>query len=284
MDVDVESGQLRGTSWANVFSPAMQRYDLTFRPSLPDGTPEGDSEVLVSWLGLPGEGLGGMDRSVPPGWKRYYESSPKLNSLAEVPISVWGTKSVTARWRARTSVYPTADLKGSGQIPVGTITNTLDFPLTDCLLAYGNWAYDLGTLAPGDSATLRPTVLRRELNSLLTGRKQVFDGQDEIGRERVTPYDRESFDVAYILRAMMFFEAAGGRPYTGMSNSYQAFVDLSGLLKADRAVLIATVAGADRGVGLRGAELVLSRGGQSPPEIETRQDTILRFVLPVRNE
>ena len=191
---------------------------------------------------------------------------------------------MTARWRTHTDVHPTADLKGTGQIPVGTVTNTLDFPLTNCLLAYGNWAYDLGTLAPGDSARLGPVVLRRELNSLLTGRKQVFDGQDDFGRERVTPYDRESSDVAYVLRAMMFFEAAGGRPYTGLSNSYQAFVDLSGLLKANRAVLIATVADDDREPELRGAELVLSAPGQSPPKTQTRHDTIVRFVLPVESE
>ena len=78
VDIDVESGQLRGTSWANVFSPAMQRYDLTFRPSGSDGTRAGDPEVLVSWLGLPGEGLGGMDpaASPPTAWEGYYELSP----------------------------------------------------------------------------------------------------------------------------------------------------------------------------------------------------------------
>ena len=286
VDVDVESGQLRGTSWANVFSPAMQRYDLTFRPSAPNGIPPGNPEVLVSWLGLPGGGLGGMDPSASPpvGWERAYELSPKLDSLLEVPISIWATKSVTARWRSRAGVHLASDLTGTGQVPVGSVTNTLDCPLENCLLAYGNWAYDLGRLAPGDSFQLRPTVIRRELNSLLTGRKQVFDDGDDVGRELVTPYDRESSDVAYVLRAMMFFDAAGGRQYTGLSNSYQAFVDLSGLLKANRAVLIAAVVGDDCEAELRGADLVLAPHGQSPPEMQTRHDTIVRFVLPVKSE
>ena len=38
---------------------------------------------------------------------------------------------------------------------------------------------------------------------------------------------------------MMFFEAADGRRQTGLVNDYQPFVDLSGLLQAGRAVLVA---------------------------------------------
>jgi hypothetical protein len=286
VDVDVESGQLRGTSWANVFSPAMQRYDITFRPSTPDGTLLSEADVLVSWLGLPGKGLGGMDpsASAPTGWDEGYEFSPGADSLMAVPIPIWATKSVTARWRSPISVHPEADLKSSGQIPVGTVTNTLDFPLENCLLAYGNWAYDLGTLEKGQLFDLKPTDTRRELNSLLTGRKQVFDGEDNIGRERVTPYDRESFDVAYILRAMMFFDAAGGQRYTGLSNSYQAFVDLSGLLKSNRAVLIASISGDASSGELGGADLVVSPRDQASPERQTRHDTIVRFVFPVQSE
>ena len=39
----------------------------------------------------------------------------------------------------------------------------------------------------------------------------------------------------------MFYEAAGGRHYTGLWNAYQSFVDLSSLLNADRAILVAQV-------------------------------------------
>ena len=286
VDVDVESGQLRGTSWANVFSPAMQRCDITFRPSTADGTSPSEADVLVSWLGLTGQGLGGMDPSAsgPTGWDEGYEFSPELDSLLDLPIPIWATRSLTARWRSPTTIRLKSDLKSTGQIPVGTVTNTLDFPLENCLLAYGDWAYGLGTMEPGYSARVGPIVMRRELNSLLTGREQVFDGEDDYERERVTPYDRESSDVAYILRAMMFFDAAGGRPYTGLSNSYQAFVDLSGLLKANRAVLIASIPGDRPSGGLCGADLVVSSRDQPSAQSQTRHDTIVRFVLPVESE
>ena len=43
----------------------------------------------------------------------------------------------------------------------------------------------------------------------------------------------------------MFYEAAGGRRYTGLWNAYQSFVDFSTLLNADRAILVAQAPAAD---------------------------------------
>jgi hypothetical protein len=77
---------------------------------------------------------------------------------------------------------------------------------------------------------------------------------------------------------MMFYEAAGGRRYTGMANAYQGFVDLSTLLKADRAILVAQgpAAGQDR----QGAQLL--RNGQPLMNSQDRHVTIYRFVFPVK--
>ena len=289
VDVDTESGQLRGTTWATVFSPAMERYDLSVKPKLLDGTSLDGAEVVVSWLGLPGTGLGGMNPSTAPpaGWREPYDFSPRLDELQRVPVPIWATKSFTARWRATSSDYPTAALVRNGQVPNGTITNTLDFPLNRCLLAYGNWAYELGSLAPGESVRVGPTKMRRELNSLLTGRKLVFEQSGTLGdvvRETAVAYDRGSGDEAYILRAMMFFGAAGGHFYTGLSNSHQGFVDMSRLLQTDRAVLVAWVGGDDdddQAGGCAGAELSLSRRGEPLEVRPQRHLRVLRFVFPV---
>ena len=100
--------------------------------------------------------------------------------------------------------------------------------------------YELGTIEPGESARLGPMTKRSELKTLLTGRKVVFSRSAATKyRQEVTPYDQSSTDLPYILRTMMFYEAAGGRRYTGLWNAYQGFVDLSTLLKADRAILVA---------------------------------------------
>ena len=118
--------------------------------------------------------------------------------------------------------------------------------MEQCILAYGRSVYELGTIAPGESARLGPMTKRSELKTLLTGRKVVFAETGDKYRQEATPYDQSSTDIPYILRTMMFYEAAGGRRYTGLWNAYQGFVDLSALLKADRAILVAQApAGAD---------------------------------------
>ena len=130
---------------------------------------------------------------------------------------------------------PGGEIAEKDRMPAGLVTNTVGFPLTDCLLCFGRWAYRLGDLAPGESAEVGPACERRDLTTLLTGRRFIF----EEGTQRATPYDRGSVDVQYILRAMMFFKAAGGHRYTGLVHRHQGFVDLSDLLKTDRAILVA---------------------------------------------
>ena len=38
-------------------------------------------------------------------------------------------------------------------------------------------------------------------------------------------YDQGGADPLYVLRMMMFYDAAGGHRYTGLTNDYQRFVD-----------------------------------------------------------
>lgn len=282
VDVDIESGQLRGTAWANVFSPTTDRYNLTFQPRSFGGSPLPEADVLMSWLGLPGEALGGMNPKTvePMVWKGQYEIAPELDRLQGAPIQIWSTKSLTARWTAPADAMPKAEIRSEDRLPVGTITNTLDFALTDCMLAYGSWAYELGTIAPGQEIRVGPMLKRRELRTLLTGRKVIFDKDDKL-REEITPYDQSSIDLAYVLRAMMFFQVAGGSRYTGLHNDYQHFVDLSNLLKTDRAILVATAAG--KAQAERPGALLL-RDGQSLNDPRNRHKTVYRFVFPVRPE
>ena len=144
-----------------------------------------------------------------------------------------------ARWNAPTKAFPEADLTDDNQLLVGTLVNTLDFPLEQCIVAYGRSVYELGTIGPGEVARLGAMSKRSELKTLLTGRKVVFTETNDKYRQEVTPYDQSSTDVPYILRMMMFYQAAGAERYTGLWNAYQDFVDLSTLLQADRAILVA---------------------------------------------
>ena len=132
---------------------------------------------------------------------------------------------------------------------------------------------------PGESIEVGPLLRLREFKSLLTDRLLVFDEEKEDYHTEATPYDRGSTDAAYILRAMMFFEAAGGKSYTGLSNRYQGFVDLTDALKTDRAVLIGR---ARTGSPPHGATLWCN--GAPMPESQVRRTTYYRFVLPVEKE
>jgi hypothetical protein len=278
-------GGVRGTSWFSVLSPRTETFRMTAEPRQPGGEPARDARATLAWLGMPGDGMGGMYRpwartaGLSP-WSTPYAMLPAAGAVDELPIQVWSTKSLTARWWASSPRrLLDADLTDDEGVPTGTIVSRLKIPLSQCLLAYDRWAYDLGTLDPGASKELTPASRRIELQTLLTGRKLSFDDSGRSQTETATPYDASSRQAAYVLQAMMFFQAAGGRRYVGMANDYQGFVDLSGLLKAGRAVLVAVpAAGSDR----RAAELL--RDGRPLAGPDAQNVTCYRFVLPVASK
>lgn len=281
IDIDAESHWLRGTSWANVFSPRMEQYDLSCR-TLPLGqqTPRGE-ELLFGWHGLPGGALGGMDGGTanPTSLEQPYQTAATLNALRGVPIPVWASKSFAARWSATMPLCPEADFRDRDQTLGGRVINTLDFPLRDCLLVYGRWVYELGTLEPGQVTQLGSVTSRRELKTLLTGQHLVFGEMSGKSQQETVPYDRASVDLGYVLRMMMFFEAGGGRRYTGLVNRYQSFVDLSSLLKTNRAILVGTAPASPAKAPQHGA--LLLREGKPVAADQDQQITVYRFVYPV---
>jgi hypothetical protein len=163
------------------------------------------------------------------------------------------------------------------QMLSGSIATALGVRLTRCMLAYGNWAYDLGTLEPGQAVPLGPSTRRSQLRTYLTNPRIVKETGDRY-RQETLPYDPSSVDLPYILQAMMFFESGGGSRYTGLVNRYQPFIDLTGTLEAGRAVLVGF---AEPSAAVRpGAELCDGGRGLSRPD-DTRV-VVYRFVLPVK--
>ncbi len=276
VDVDTASGRLRGTSWANVFSPRTDGFNLSLRPEFAGREDPRQPGPLVSWLGLPGRGIGAMNprASNPISRSDHYDFSPDLETMEGMPILVWSTKSLTARWTALDAKCPKAELEGDGYLLTGRVENRFDFPLKNCILAYQRWAYVLETLEPAGSVRIDSMTKRSELRTLLTGRKIVFTEKRDHYHQESTPYDRASIDPAYVLRAMMFYSAAGGEQYTRLSNGYQNFVDFSDLLKTGRAVLVA-----EAPPECPGATWMCD--GKPFDSEECKRVTVLRFVFPV---
>ena len=121
---------------------------------------------------------------------------------------------------------------------------------------------------------------RRKLSTLLTGVKEVQNKGEEQMRREATPYDDASQDPSYVLRAMMFYKAAGGSYYANLSNDYQSFVDMSGLLQTGRAVLVGTLDPEADSESHAARFLAAEQNSGVEAEAPLRT-TIYRFVLPV---
>lgn len=260
VDFDLATSRVRGTTWAHVFSPAMATFDMTIAPNLANGEPAPDNTPkLMAWMGTPGPVLGGMDRtSEPAASYGSYRFTPELNAMQGVPIPIWASKGVVGRWHGDDRPPIRVELKASiTGVPEGIVTNLLDVPLENCLLAYDRWAFSLPTIQPGQTIRLDRRSEHRELRDELTGRRTERGADDKI-RDYRREYDRLSLDIPSILQQMMFYEASGGLTYAGIYHRYQPFTDLSRQLALKRGVLMGFVQ-------RPGAKLVLQTAADGSP-------------------
>ncbi len=292
VDLDVESGLVRGTSWLNVFSPRTASYDVSVarRPpedakaenpatAQPPPTPEPeDWQVLMSWMGDPGTGWGGMDRrqQQPSLFGRAYLFTPALDAMLDVPIQVWSTKTFTGRYSFTTKSPIAAKLSmGLDQVPEGTLKSELPFTLHQCTLLSGRWAYDLGDLKPGETATLIAGK-HRDLEHVLKDFRLVRDEKNNTYMKSA-PFQPDNQDVLQILQKMMFYKKAGGRESLQLGDGYQRFVDMSALLDLDRAILV--------GLADRPASQLVDNGEPliEPGDEHWQHWTFYRIVFPIQS-
>lgn len=271
VDIDLDRSIVRGTTWTHLYSPASASYDLQLTSSWLDASSQAPG-CLLSWQGLPGTGLGGLESNSATLFPAPYtiSRSAKDSRIEQTPIEIDGTKAFIARWWNQEQLESTADLHlDAGGLLRGNVMNPLPVELTDCMLLYENWAYKLdrkgGVLQPGDAT---PIHLEKPLNFnwRLTRRRVV-----EI-KDITTPWEQRDLDVPRVLEMMLFHGVAGGDKYTQLHHRYQTYVDLSEHLANGRAVLFGRAE-------QRASEIRLN--GQAAGENYDQTWTFYRVVFPV---
>jgi len=253
VDYVQETGSTRVSLWGNVWSPTASRLDVKLEPISRDLL--ADEEVPVSrihWFGLPGAYLGGMDSQL--------LSAPSLDSdldaayeqtddgLENIPFFARSTKSFCADCRFRIKresalVFGTLRDVNHSRV-MGEIRNPLSVPLEHCIVFYGGWAYEAGTLPAGGTFTIDDSTPYFAASALLVDADYIEDHsiKHSVGVRRVNrPYAPNSHDLRYITRTLLFYGKAGGRSYTTLNDAYVKNLDASELLNSRTAILLGFV-------------------------------------------
>lgn len=306
VDVDLESGLLRGRSSLSFYSPSTQRYALDWQPATSKWSPaaSGDDKsntaagskppaAAVVWDGIPEDSFGGMYRAAGSGVTRpEYRIASESPPLPDLPVPVWATKTIAAQWEHPAQGLALSQLTSPivGQLS-GSLIHNLPGELSDWVLAYGNRVYLPRPRRDGSTAPIPPgtpwtpgriDVFQRELNGYLTGTiaTRVKNKKPQLSDEVIveqTPWNPQLRDPLDILRMITFHDKAEGALYTGLNNDGLRPLELSPILDFNRAILFGQIevpAGA-----LRQHTDADAHGNTTTPE--TRVTTIVRLVLPV---
>lgn len=277
VDIDFATSTVRGSAWSTIYSPQSDRYQIEYESAAGE-SPIEVTDSLVSWQGLPGTGLGGMDSTLTPsvaGQSYQIELSDAdqmiTTKMKNVPIQVASTRTIIDRWAGRIEPgdYSSLEVDLRSDSLIGQLTNPLDVELTRAVIIYGQWAYMVDRdIAPGEMIDIERDTTERTLDGYLT-RRQVNEGRDE-----TTPWDPTDVDIHRIVEMLMFHEAAGGEAYTRLTQRLHAPVDLSGHLTPDRAVFF----------GLSPSRnMTMKIDGQAADDCYGESHTYYRFVMPVVN-
>ena len=281
IDIDSVDSTARGHLWANVFSPSTAdcQVQIANQNSLGFDT---YSNSTVTWQGLPGTGLGGMQTRAGAGlFRREYRcefesngagDSPARCTLASLPVQVSSTKPLYVQWFSPNGFEVQSKLKLDPRIQrlEGTITNPLNVKITNCRLMFENWTYKLNDdLDPQETFDVATETREQTAKNFLTRRVRKSNKGKNIAWN---PADTRLWRIADML---MFYQLAGGRGYTQLSHDYHPQLDLSQQLNLGRAMLVGEIKG-------RCTDIEISDPRSTA--VYDNTTTIVRIILPVEYE
>lgn len=296
IDIDAATGTARGTAWFGVYSPRDAAYDLRFAADSNARNPN----TRFAWFGLPGSALGGMSpRTVSLAqWDAAYALGSPADRIDDLPMQTRSTRSLTAAWETThyDNMPVVAELVEQEGIPCGYVMNVSPRDLEQCFVVYGRWVIELNEVKAGAAIEVSTATKRRDLRTAFSGGRSIFSEERSFSRVASGRYNAESTNVPYILRSMMFYEAAGGFDEFSLYNAYQDSVDLSNLLPTRRAMLIALVSEPENAEtsnpatdvpifgSVLGSQILRTTNGVEQPLEIAKRNTFLRMILPVQND
>ncbi len=305
IDLDADSGFVRQSVWATVYSPDHRRYrlqiehdpralskDQTASASTNGSSSRGPSAGWLHWIAAPESNFGGMYRAAGLNLGgAEYQFSEGLTGIDNLPISAASDRILASS--ATSTVSPDLfdlNLKqaGTGHLSRdSTFTHHLPGAIEDWVLVYGNRIYFHDFLKGEDllgSSAIEPGVVwsstgkttgGRELRSFLTGARFQKTGRKSTGQgdefeHTNVEWDRRATDLQTIVRMLTFHELAGGRDYTGLLNAASSDLEMSDSMPLDRAVLFGKVSA---------PSATLQLDGQ--PLMPDQQESFIRVLLRV---
>ena len=310
LDIDMQTGRVVGRSWATIYSGRSRRLRIEARApgwlaSRSAGDVAGDCRVV--WSGVPEVTFGGMHRSGRRGVAgvdyRVVTGSEET-AIEDLPVAVSSTRSLAAGWSrsvgqadGRALVSVKLESSGAGQLS-GELRHELPGSIDDWLIAFGSRVYlprsvdrrrvswPSGTTLELESADIRNESLKRYLTRTTT---RTVARRGSFGTDVLTvggQYEPLSRNPADWIETVTFHSAAGGTGFTGLENHDLTAMDLSKLVKLNRAVLIGRLVdpavldgGSESGVGTE--LLIEGASGPSQAASRGRRVTYVRIVLPV---
>ena len=282
VDVDSVSGYVRSTAWSNLYSPRGGKVSIDVAVAESEQFKKDAS--VITWQGLPGNGLGGMLNRANPGLYRSGYSQEVSHgggenpvdqasiSMKDVELQVSSTRPLFVQWNGQFKGEVESGLIGGDRLE-GTFSNPFNVPLKNCRLFYEDLVYVVGSrgvMKPGVPLDVFSETSEKNIRSFMTRR---FRLEGETNKSQSVAWNPRDRNLPRIANMMMFYRSSGGQEYVGLSHAYHEFVEMTPTLSMDRAILVGELEN-------RVSELKID--DQPAGELYDTSLTMVRVVLPVR--
>ena len=194
IDIDTNEDYSRGTAWVNIYSPSGQNVDVAVSPTTAIGLDVTSSSV--TWQGLPGDGLGGLETETTTGFKRtgYRQDAGDGGSnengyqIHQMPLQVSSTRSLVSQFKIQNPPAINSQLKVQRDRLSGTLENPLDVTLYNGKVFFGNYVYLLKKpLQPGGVVYLDTDADEKTIRTVLNRRSSQGNSDRELGKTQSLP-------------------------------------------------------------------------------------------------